>query len=293
MATKFAITAGINDYHDPRNNLESCRDDAQTLATLLQGEFGFDEVHLLLDDEVTAPAIQARFADFAGRAGPNDRAVLFFSGHGYRAPIQGRVEEMLVLADGFFLDHALSAMTQTLPPGILSVVLDSCFSGGMDKSFSLGKIKHWQPTTVEFMNWLDHTRSADQTKYYRPFGQTDIPLPAHVARDVGITASKDFTLPSQDLPLAQQVPLNGLLVAASQSDQTSSANTPATAGLSAFTFALTQALQRVATPSSTDAVVAAATQVLIATNFSQQPSVVAPPQSPGLGTRSFLSLEPL
>src|SRR5205823_15090744 len=66
--------------------------------------------------------------------GPADRVVFYYSGHGYQQVINGNKEEYLVTQDiKFFHDDDFSKKTQGLPDGVLTVVLDSCFSGGMEK----------------------------------------------------------------------------------------------------------------------------------------------------------------
>lgn len=123
----------INDYGDPRNNLPSCVEDATVFENLLRESYKFDEIQSLLDLKASKKNVENCLNWLFKDVQPDDRLVFFYSGHGYALPRKGIMEEVLVLHDGFFEDDTLAAMSQNIPPRTLTVFLDSCFSGGMEK----------------------------------------------------------------------------------------------------------------------------------------------------------------
>jgi hypothetical protein len=90
--------------------------------------------------------------------------------------------------------------------------------------------------------------------------------------------------------------LNGLLITACNAEEKAAASTPATSGLSAFTYCLTSAWRAMRTMMPVDQIVTSTLHVdagnrLRALNLTQTPWVVEPPTPPGLAARSFVTLE--
>jgi hypothetical protein len=85
-----ALLVGVANY--PRVNPlpETVLDDARDLRALLTDPatcgYPADHVVQLLDDEATGTHLRAALADLAARTGPEDTAIVFFSGHGAHAP---------------------------------------------------------------------------------------------------------------------------------------------------------------------------------------------------------------
>ena len=85
-----ALVVGVANY--PRVNPlpETVLDDARDLRALLTdpAACGYPptQVAQLLDAEATGDGIRAGLADLAARSGPEDTAVVFFSGHGAHEP---------------------------------------------------------------------------------------------------------------------------------------------------------------------------------------------------------------
>jgi len=75
--------------------------------------------------------LDALFAD----AQAGDELVYFESSHGYRYPEGNTMVEVLCLYDGFLEDTEFAQRTLALPANVLTVVLDACHSGGMNKLF--------------------------------------------------------------------------------------------------------------------------------------------------------------
>lgn len=183
MANKKAVVVGINEYPPP-NRLPSCVGDANTFKKILESEYGF-KVELLTDAAATKAAFASKIKKMFVGAKPADRFVIYYSGHGYQTPVNGVLEEFLVLIDGFYSDDDFSLLTQGLPPGVLTVVLDSCFSGGMEKPYfalsqteqgverSLNKL--WTPTKDDEI-LSDPGKDFQDVTAYKPFGRAPIDL---------------------------------------------------------------------------------------------------------------------
>jgi uncharacterized caspase-like protein len=135
MKTK-ALVVGINIYTSAENNLPSCVNDSNKFSALLTDIYGFSDIRKIQDTEATIANMQEGLKWLFQDANPNDHLVFYYSGHGYRTLKDGVLKECLVATDEqFFFDDEFSVLTQSLPSGILSIVLDSCYSGGIDKDF--------------------------------------------------------------------------------------------------------------------------------------------------------------
>jgi hypothetical protein len=92
------------------------------------------------------------------------------------------LKECLCPHDGFFFDDELNKQTQGLPPGIFTMVLGSCHSGGMDKRFfetlsSHGssaeepvervRVKTWMPEPAELVKLFG---TEEKSTPFKPFG---------------------------------------------------------------------------------------------------------------------------
>jgi hypothetical protein len=142
MADK-ALLLGINNYKKV-NPLRGCVNDVENMRRLLADVFGFStaNVKTLLNEKVVKSEIKKQMKWLFKDAGPDDRLVLHFSGHGsYTADLDGDeddgADELICLydmdfgdPDTYFLDDELHDWTGTLPRGAhLTIVLDSCHSG--------------------------------------------------------------------------------------------------------------------------------------------------------------------
>ena len=144
MARRKALIMAINDYPESANDLPSCVEDAKGITALLQSDpYAFQEVRTFLDGEATIKTVMEGLDWLFGKNSRDegiqvtseDRLVFYYSGHGFRTNKDGVLKECLCLHDGFFFAETLNHQTQDLPPGIFTMVLDSCHSGGMDKRF--------------------------------------------------------------------------------------------------------------------------------------------------------------
>lgn len=303
MGTRRAVLVAINDYGNPVNNLPSCVADAEAFQNLITGApYNFEIVKFLTDDQATLANTREALDLLCSDVENDDRLIFFYSGHGYQVPTGSNLEEVLVLRDDFFFDDELVQRMQGLPAGVLTVISDSCYSGGLRKPW------------VDFRGNVQFARS-------KVFRQTD---PAKLAEEIAKTnrikkpALKKFGAPATSSAAAlakafaptlaqtvsqksagsdqsdevNQAELNGLLISACLADETASASTPTTDGMSAFTFALLDCLKKKdgAGARSSDLLVEAEAR-LRELGFKQTPLVLEPSDPDDLGKRTFLLLE--
>lgn len=139
------IFMGISDYPDSRkmNDLDFTDQDAERMYRAMPGLGGMapGQTYEFLNGDATAANLRASVAKIAADAKPGDMFVFFYSGHGGRVPRASwqpadpdGMDETIELADQAVLDDDFSALLDTLPTGVTSIILlDSCFSGGFSK----------------------------------------------------------------------------------------------------------------------------------------------------------------
>jgi hypothetical protein len=115
---------------------------------LLAGGVAAGQVVQLLDDEASGAGICQALADLAGRVGPDDTAVVFFSGHGAHTRAGGGTQYLLPydcdLADlpGTALSgEKVTSLLQEIQAGRLLVLFDSCHSGGAGEPKGVEEIR--------------------------------------------------------------------------------------------------------------------------------------------------------
>lgn len=268
--TRRALLVALNDYGDPRNNLPSCVADAQAFRAYLERQgFRGDDVRVLLDGDATVEAMHAELDWLFDGLTEDDRAVLYYSGHGYQTPIDDVLTEVLVLRDGFLLDDELSSRTQDIPDGVFTAVLDSCFSGGMDKivfasasgAADFAAPKRWANAPA------NGKAAASEPTGYRRFG---------AQKSAGDEAGDP--------------PLKGLMLAACSENETASASNARTRGLSAFTFALLEAVEEHGLEATSSTLMASVRSTLSEHGFRQTPTLFEASGPFRLAERSFVTL---
>ncbi len=151
-----ALIIGVANYPHVRPLPEIVLDDARDVCALLTDPvtcgYPAGQVRQLLDGEATGDGIRAALADLAARAGPDDTAVIFFSGHGAHDSPNSKLKTQnskLKTQNSKLKQYILpydchpddlpgtaipgEEMTQLLlaiQAGRLLVVFDSCHSGG-------------------------------------------------------------------------------------------------------------------------------------------------------------------
>lgn len=147
-ARLFALLVGIDAYPAPVPPLRGCVNDVTAFADVLRGRVGEPSLDLvvLTDDGATRGAVTGAIRDHLGQAGPDDVALLYYSGHGsqQRAPEElwalepDRRNETIVLVDSRqpgqwdLADKELAVLLGEVAASGAHVltVLDCCHSGG-------------------------------------------------------------------------------------------------------------------------------------------------------------------
>ena len=146
---RHALVVGINHYKvGPFGDLSGPNYDAAEVAATLAGRFGFERVHLLVDQapsivlpdtvqveqrgSLSRSLLRDRLQCLHEQVGPQDALFLYYAGHGYRSGTRGYV----VPADGdpahpeTLLDLAeLAGHMRSSDAHHTLLVLDCCFSG--------------------------------------------------------------------------------------------------------------------------------------------------------------------
>jgi hypothetical protein len=290
MSKNKALVIGINIYRTSVNNLPSCINDSNKFSEILNYSYGFSfsNIRKLQDTDATLANIKQGLEWLFQDANSDDKLVFYYSGHGYRTKKNGVFKECLVPSDEqLFFDDELSPFTQSLPTGILSLVLDSCYSGGLEKAFFIAqpgeepvRIKTWYPSPEEFSKSL--AAEANNNLDYQPFGQSVISSDLSF-KELAVSSN----LTSQ--PNGKQI--NGLLMSACKADETATASTSQTQGLSAFTFSLLQSISSLGTKISNKILLNDARQKLQDIGLTQTPLLIKPLKPQGLGDLSFITFE--
>jgi len=145
----YALLVGIDRYPPPTPSLNGCRNDIAAIEQLLTARVNADgdTLHVLplLDEQATRSAVIGGFRNHLGKAGNDDVALFYYSGHGSQEPAPEQwwdvepdhLDETLVLYDSRepgqwdLADKELAALLNEFAekrPHVL-VVLDCCHSG--------------------------------------------------------------------------------------------------------------------------------------------------------------------
>lgn len=148
---KLALLVGINDYEPALGSLQGCLTDVEMQRALLVHRFGFnkDDILTLENAKANREGILKAFEEhLIKQAKPGDVVVFHYSGHGSRVldpdPIGGdkfnstmvpsdRPADSATSADTPVPDimgHSLFLLMSALQTENITVVLDSCYSGG-------------------------------------------------------------------------------------------------------------------------------------------------------------------
>jgi hypothetical protein len=116
------------------NQLRGCVNDARAMEAALK-KYGF-AVRLLVNEAATKQGILATLRQERATVRPNERFVFYFAGHGTDAPKPSLLphDALETSADKHLTRDELYQAMAALPAYSRTVLLDSCFSGGMAKS---------------------------------------------------------------------------------------------------------------------------------------------------------------
>jgi len=292
MPSKRALLVGIDSYPDPRNNLNSCVADTQRFQGLLQTHYGFDQqaITLLHNSAATLDVVRSQLARLFEGASAGDQVVYFESSHGYRY-VKGSVyTEVLCLYDAFLEDTELVALSQQVPAGTLTCVIDACHSGGLEKLFfspgglQAARAKVWQPPPGQAAADL---ALLGQATSFKSFGRSATSDTGAVAKLFSPAAFGANAAPTAKGGEADPE-LNGVLFAACLADQTAAAGSPPTDGLSAFTWALGREIDAGGAGTAASALSDRVDQRLQTVNMRQTPIIQAPMAHGGWLTQTLI-----
>lgn len=290
-----ALVVGIDNYAPP-NALPSCVNDAQVFASSLRQLFNFNDIRLLTNEKATKAGTLENLNWLFSGASAEDRLVFFFSGHGFRPAQNGVAVDALVTQDSEFLTNDEFAMAMAkLPDGVLSIVLDTCFSGDMEKLFTrsdgqveFGKIKRWIPTTATAIG--QHQDDLKAVTSFSSFGSLSPSTAAAVSKQIVNADGGDQDAPGSSVQFAtlHDKTSKGLLLSACLGNEEATASTSQTQGCSAFTFSLVEAIRALGTDETSADLINSAGTRLRSLGLQQTPMLKEPPEPPHLGSRSFL-----
>jgi len=166
MSLYKALLVGINAYRAAP--LRGCINDVLQMKDLLQRYYGFQEngIRLLLDEEATSAHIKASLEWLAQDGAESDAVRVFhYSGHGsYLADQNGDEpdgrDECLVPYDyqtaGMLTDDTLKTFYDRFPrAGNLTLVMDSCHSGTVQKVLEQNVVFRFLPVSAEEQERID------------------------------------------------------------------------------------------------------------------------------------------
>lgn len=166
MAIRKALLSGINSY--PIKPLRGCRNDISNMKDLLISYFDFTgaDIHILLDQEATYSRISEELEWLAQGGSEADAVRVFhFSGHGtYISDKNGDEpdgrDECLVPYDfqtaGFLTDDTLKTLYDRFSSaGNLTLIMDSCHSGSVQKDLSQDTVYRFLPVEPQEQKNID------------------------------------------------------------------------------------------------------------------------------------------
>jgi hypothetical protein len=145
---KLALLVGINKYSNGVNALQGCVNDVLLQKNLLIHRFGFNpnDIKIITDEQATREGILSAFEEhLINQAKPGDVVVFHFSGHGSQVTDPDKdnpdgLNSTLVPIDSGYnpsggvvqdiTGHTLFLLMYALKTDNVTVVLDSCHSGG-------------------------------------------------------------------------------------------------------------------------------------------------------------------
>lgn len=142
----WVLVAGISGYPSSADALNRAGMDALDFFRFLRDDQHVprDHVILLVDGMATAAAFRSGFEDLIDTAGPEDKVVVFFSGHGNQlAPGSGGPEEgdsaneTICLYDDEIDDDWIASHVRGAEAPVV-LMIDACFSGGLVNDFAPG-----------------------------------------------------------------------------------------------------------------------------------------------------------
>lgn len=152
MAKLYALLVGINEYHPETsvNHLKGCVNDVNAMSALLTQQYkNLDpDILSILNKDATRENLLQSFERHLGKAGPEDIALFYYSGHGSYENTSPEFEtydsknqnETLVCYDSRLRGHhdladkEIAVLLERLDPEAQKIlILDSCHSGSITR----------------------------------------------------------------------------------------------------------------------------------------------------------------
>jgi hypothetical protein len=153
-AEDVAVVIGVGKYGNPDANLPGIEKDVAQVEGFAQ-RMGYRRVVVLRDGQATHAGIVAAMGSALAQAGPNDRVLIYFSGHGTQIPdVNGDepdgLDEALVAYDfgsgrtpsgqstfvNVVTDDEIGALLGQSKSQNVLLMIDACHSGTIDKAVS-------------------------------------------------------------------------------------------------------------------------------------------------------------
>lgn len=154
-ADLYLVAVGLNEYRNPKYNLNFGRADATALADEIErrakGIFRRIDKQVILDSQATRAAIEAALARVAAAARPGDAFVFYYAGHGVMSEGVGGAQSEFHLAphdvtqlfgnDAMLSERGVSATLlrdwcRRIAAQKQLIVLDACQAGGAVETFA-------------------------------------------------------------------------------------------------------------------------------------------------------------
>jgi hypothetical protein len=146
VGQKWAVVVGISKYKNTGNNqitnLRYAAKDAQSMADFLKSPQGggFDNVYVMIDEDVTYKNMRYALFDYLGRALEEDMVLFFFAGHGAPDPDETKNLYLLtydtdpnsVSSTAFPMWDVETALRRTIKAETVVMLTDACHSGGIN-----------------------------------------------------------------------------------------------------------------------------------------------------------------
>lgn len=180
-AENQALVMTISSYRNPSANLPGVAKDNQ-YALEIARTMGFSpsQITNLRNDQLTKAGMQKALTEFVRKLGPNDKAFIYYSGHGGQKPdtngdeADGCDEGFVTYDLDLFLDDSIDQILSTMKSKDAVMMIDSCFSGTISKSWRQSdqntSVKAWKfinGKTLE-CNEATNTKSIDRSFGIRP-----------------------------------------------------------------------------------------------------------------------------
>jgi Caspase domain len=139
---KRASVVTISEYKNSNNNLPGVANDREAIAKIL-GRFGIFDIESLQDSNASSANIKRSVDKLITAHQPGDTSVFYFSGHGFKMPLSGKISEALVpfesSSSSLIFDSYFAEVLQAINPssGNIWFIIDACYSGDLFKDASL------------------------------------------------------------------------------------------------------------------------------------------------------------